>query len=290
MKLLNITLLITIALIFASCHSHKQIVIVQPVNPHCACELEGHAHKDDDIGCPHHLPDVNPHCRCGEITPEHEDSSISPQDDNQSCGCAFRGADTRIKWEFGDVPREIWENALKDMHDLHLSYSVKTKGDDGAVSLPDDSKSCGCGVAGVQGIVNAPGVPIDVIKDAIREIPDTIAPQCRCGIDSTDEGDAGLSTEQQKAIIEQGFKLLEGDVNPQPEAGEDTIEESMRQLEHDQAEAELLLRQAEQEFEARKHEMTESEIQEVEAQLRIAKEALHYLKEQNDTFRKLVTE
>ena len=265
-------------------------VIVQPVNPHCACELEGHAHKGDDIGCPHHLPDDNPHWRCGEITPEHEDSSISPQDDNQSCGCAFRHSDTRIKWELGDIPREVRENVLKDMQDLHFSCSVKTKDDDGAVSLPDDGKLCGCGISRVQGIVSAPGVPINVIEDAIRGIPYTIAPQCRCGIDSTDEGEAGLSTEQRKAILEQGLKLLDRGANPQPEAGEDTIEESMLQLERDQAEAELLLKQAEQDFEARKHEMTESEIQEVEAQLRIAKEALHYLKEQNDTFRKLVTE
>lgn len=161
---------------------------------------------------------------------------------------------------------------------------------DGTVLRTDVGKSCGCGVARVQDVVSAPGVPINVVENAIKGIGDTIPPLCRCGIDSTDEGDAGLGTEQQKAIIEQGFKLLEGDVNPQPEAGKDTIEESMRQLEHDQAEAELLLRQAKQEFEARKHEMTESEIQEVEAQLRIAKEALHYLKEQNDTFRKLVTE
>ena len=113
----------------------------------------------------------------------------------------------------------------------------------------------------------------------------TIAPQCRCGIDSMDEGDVGVSTEQRKAILEQGLKPLEGDANPRPE-----IEELMRQVERDQADAELLLKQAEQEFEARKHEMTESEVQEVEAQFRIAKEALRYLKEQNDTFRKLVTE
>ena len=91
---------------------------------------------------------------------------------------------------------------------------------DSTVLRMDVGKLSGRGVARVQGIVSASGMSINVITDAIRGIPDTIAPQCRCGIDSTDEGDAGPSTERQKAILEQGLKLLERDANPQPDAGE----------------------------------------------------------------------
>ena len=84
---------------------------------------------------------------------------------------------------------------------------------DGAVSTPDDGKSCGCGAAWVQGIVSSPGVPINVITDAIKEMPDTIiAPQCGCGIDSA---------ERQKAIIEKALKLLGGDAE---RAGEPTVQ------------------------------------------------------------------
>lgn len=66
-----------------------------------------------------------------------------------------------------------------------------------------------------------------------------------------------------------------------------TIEESMIELEYNQAKAELLLNQAEQDFEARKHEMTESEIQQFEDRLRIAKDARRYLQEQTDIFMEL---
>ena len=40
MKPLSITLVISIVLIFASCHSHKEIVAAKPVNPHCRCAVE----------------------------------------------------------------------------------------------------------------------------------------------------------------------------------------------------------------------------------------------------------
>ena len=40
MKPLSITFVITIVLIFASCHSHKEIVAAKPVNPHCRCAVE----------------------------------------------------------------------------------------------------------------------------------------------------------------------------------------------------------------------------------------------------------
>lgn len=84
---------------------------------------------------------------------------------------------------------------------------------DGAVSTPDDGKSCGCNVAWVQDIVSPPGVPINVITDAIKEMRDTtIVPQCGCGIDSE---------ERQKAIIKKGVKLLEGDAD---HAGEPTVQ------------------------------------------------------------------
>ena len=215
MKLLHIPLLITIALIFASCHSHENIVIVQPVNPHCACESEEHAHKDDHAGCPHHLPDDSPHCQCGVGAPEHEDSAVQPPDESKSCGCVFRSSDTSIR-------REVRETALKDLHELHFSCGVKATDDDGTVLLPDEGKSCSCGVAAVQTPIYPPGVPIEVIEHAFKDMPDTVlVPLCQCGIDRTDEGDAGLSMKQRKAILEQGLKLLEGDAKPQPEAGED---------------------------------------------------------------------
>ena len=84
---------------------------------------------------------------------------------------------------------------------------------DSTVLRMDVDKSCGCNVARVQGIVSAPGVPINVITDAIKEMRDTtIVPQCECGIDSE---------ERQKAIIKKGFKLLEGAVD---RAGEPTVQ------------------------------------------------------------------
>lgn len=210
MKLLQFNLVIIIALIFASCHSQKQIVIVHPFNPHCAYELESHPHKGDDGGCPHQQPDDISHCRCG-IEETLDESANSPQEDNQSCGCATRGSETSIKWGFGDVPREVREQALKEMLELHFLCGVKAEDNDGTVLLPAAGESCGCGVAGVPGILSAPGVPREFIEGAIRGMPGMIAPQCGCGVDRA---------ERRKAILEQGLKLLDRDTDPQPEAGE----------------------------------------------------------------------
>ena len=55
-----------------------------------------------------------------------------------------------------------------------------------------------------------------------------------------------------------------------------------------QVDAENRLKQVEEEFELKKPTMSQSEIEEFEIQLRIAKEALRYLKEQTEEFKRLV--
>lgn len=125
---------------------------------------------------------------------------------NPDCTCGE-------EWLEGDTTPQSGDNP-------HCRCGVEETLDESAISPQDDIQSCGCGVKGAQTGEYPPGVSIDVIEDAIRGMTDMIAPQCRCGLDIKDEDDAGLDTEQRKAILEQGLQLLDRDANLQPEAGE----------------------------------------------------------------------
>jgi len=68
----------------------------------------------------------------------------------------------------------------------------------------------------------------------------------------------------------------------------ETLEETLRLIDVNQVDAEARLTQVEEQFELKKPTMSQSEIEEFELQLRIAKEAFRYLKEQNEEFRRLI--
>ena len=68
----------------------------------------------------------------------------------------------------------------------------------------------------------------------------------------------------------------------------ETLEKTLSLIDVNQADAEARLTQVEEQFELKKPTMSQSEIEEFELHLRIAKEAFRYLKEQTEEFKRLI--
>ncbi len=77
------------------------------------------------------------------------------------------------------------------------------------------------------------------------------------------------------------------DTTPVPESSQ-WLDSLTSSIDVTQEDAEDRLKQVEEDFELKKSTMSQSEIEEFELQLRIAKEALRYLKEQTEEFKRLV--
>ena len=86
---------------------------------------------------------------------------------------------------------------------------------------------------------------------------------------------------------EPGHAEIIDDATPVPESSE-WLDSLTSSIDVTQGDAEDRLKQVEEDFELKKSTMSQSEIEEFELQLRIAKEALRYLKEQTEEFKRLV--